>query len=306
MKMESGPARFEFAAVTQVRNAALQMREWLVYHFSVGFDHIYVYDDESSDHLIDVLEPFIRGGLVTYTNWSSAVPGVSHPSRQFMAIQHWIDNHAEEAQYVFQMDEDCFQVVFRNATTFTLEPDIRPYYRKLFGDGTVSQVQTTGLWFGPGNATEQPPLMTLGFFWRLKAAGMVDWSPVQASRTSPIQAYLPVARSSRVVRSAGITHIYTTGGRGTLSSIPPTEATHFHYKVQSLEEHRRKVGAGGAWGTIDGGDDLWHRANSYITQVKDPSMLSLEGHILEWTSLPTDQLIARVHERRAQSPVPQD
>ena len=78
----SSPAqRFDLSIVTIVRNEASWLPEWLEYHMlpEIGFAHVYVYDDKSTDALADTLAPYLARGLVTfYPNFTSEATSRGH------------------------------------------------------------------------------------------------------------------------------------------------------------------------------------------------------------------------------------
>jgi hypothetical protein len=45
-----------------VNNEASFLEEWLSYHMLINVDHFYIYDDESTDNTLEVLEPYIKQG----------------------------------------------------------------------------------------------------------------------------------------------------------------------------------------------------------------------------------------------------
>jgi hypothetical protein len=51
------------------RNEAPFLKEWIEYHLLVGVDHFYLYDVGSVDDYMRVLNPYIRGGIVTLVSW---------------------------------------------------------------------------------------------------------------------------------------------------------------------------------------------------------------------------------------------
>jgi hypothetical protein len=51
---------------TIVRNEAEYIAEWLEYHLLIGVDKFYIYDNESTDNLKDVLKPYIDSDIVEY------------------------------------------------------------------------------------------------------------------------------------------------------------------------------------------------------------------------------------------------
>lgn len=40
--------------------------EWVAFHYAIGVDEISIYDDDSVDNTVEVLQPFIDAGMVLY------------------------------------------------------------------------------------------------------------------------------------------------------------------------------------------------------------------------------------------------
>ncbi|MCB1119892.1 MAG: glycosyltransferase family 92 protein, partial [Chlamydiia bacterium] len=60
-----------FATISTVfRDEAPYFKEWIEYHRLIGFDHFIVYDDNSADNYMEVLQPYIDQGLVEVVDWS--------------------------------------------------------------------------------------------------------------------------------------------------------------------------------------------------------------------------------------------
>lgn len=53
--------------VGQLRNEARGVSEWLDHHFSIGFDHAYLFIDRCTDGTEEVLAPYVAAGRVTCT-----------------------------------------------------------------------------------------------------------------------------------------------------------------------------------------------------------------------------------------------
>ena len=65
-KIEGVDSQNDISIVLIVKNEARYIREWLEYHFLIGVDHIYIYDNDSTDGIHALLVPYIKKGLVTY------------------------------------------------------------------------------------------------------------------------------------------------------------------------------------------------------------------------------------------------
>ena len=51
------------------KDEALYMREWIEYHLMIGIEHIYLYNNFSSDNYLEILRPYIDKEVVTLTEW---------------------------------------------------------------------------------------------------------------------------------------------------------------------------------------------------------------------------------------------
>jgi hypothetical protein len=96
------------AACAIYRDEAGYLAEWIEFHTLVGFERFYLYDNFSSDHHLEVLEPYIREGLVVLHDWPR-YPG------QFEAYDHCVANHGEESRWIgfFDIDEFVFSPSYR-------------------------------------------------------------------------------------------------------------------------------------------------------------------------------------------------
>jgi hypothetical protein len=69
----------EVAIVTQFRDEARYLKEWIEFHLLVGVDKFYMVNHMSKDNPLDVLQPYIDKGIVIYaeineefTNWEKS------------------------------------------------------------------------------------------------------------------------------------------------------------------------------------------------------------------------------------------
>jgi hypothetical protein len=57
------------AALIRVKDEARFLPEWMAHHLKLGIEHIYVYDNGSSDGTRSVISPFLERGVATYVYW---------------------------------------------------------------------------------------------------------------------------------------------------------------------------------------------------------------------------------------------
>lgn len=71
----SSPYTYRLAICAIFKNEAPWLKEWLAYHRNVlKVDHFYLYNNESSDSYLQVLQPYIDQGIVEVIDWDSANP----------------------------------------------------------------------------------------------------------------------------------------------------------------------------------------------------------------------------------------
>ena len=95
--------RYELALVTIIKNEGHYISEWIDYHHLAGADHFYIYDNESTDNLKEILKPYIENGLVDYTFY----PG---KCSQVAAYNDAVDKYKFDCRYMGFIDGDEFIV----------------------------------------------------------------------------------------------------------------------------------------------------------------------------------------------------
>ena len=83
------------------KDAASYLEEWIRFHLNVGFDHLYLYDNDSSDDFESVIRPFVTRGQATYHQW----PGVGQQREMF---QNCLDTYRGQARWIAFIDDDEF------------------------------------------------------------------------------------------------------------------------------------------------------------------------------------------------------
>lgn len=58
-----------YSVAVIVKNEARYIREYILFNMAAGADRIYVYDNDSSDGLLEALAPFLDTGYVVYRKW---------------------------------------------------------------------------------------------------------------------------------------------------------------------------------------------------------------------------------------------
>lgn len=59
-----------YSVAVIVKNEARYIREFILFYRATGADRIYLYDNDSTDSLMEELEPFLASGFVVYRRWT--------------------------------------------------------------------------------------------------------------------------------------------------------------------------------------------------------------------------------------------
>ncbi|MBR1438110.1 MAG: glycosyltransferase family 2 protein [Synergistaceae bacterium] len=92
------------AFVLIAKNEAPYIEEWIKFHHKQGAYHFFIYDNESTDNLREVLTPYIEQGLVTYRLLKGRL-------RQHDAYNMAIHEYGHKFRYMAIIDADEFVFV---------------------------------------------------------------------------------------------------------------------------------------------------------------------------------------------------
>jgi hypothetical protein len=98
------PYKFELAITAVIRNEARYIQEWIDFHLLAGVEHIYLYDNQSTDDTYSVIQEYVASGKVTITPWPTAF---GHAT-QIFAYTHSTVLHSTEVKWMAFIDADEF------------------------------------------------------------------------------------------------------------------------------------------------------------------------------------------------------
>lgn len=76
-----------------IRNEAKYIQEWIEYHKLIGVDHFYIYDNESTDDLHEILKKYIEEGIVSYIyipGQCMQLPAYNDAIARFKELNTWM------------------------------------------------------------------------------------------------------------------------------------------------------------------------------------------------------------------------
>lgn len=114
------------------KNESVSLKEWIEYHLLIGVEHFYLYNNLSNDNYLEIIEPYVKSGLVDLIDWP--VP----PPSQFPAYEDCFKKYRSDSQWIAFIDLDEFICPIKEVSLNTwLEkyvkyPSIVVYW-KMFG-----------------------------------------------------------------------------------------------------------------------------------------------------------------------------
>lgn len=114
------------------KNEAPYLKEWIEFNHIVGIDHFYLYNNNSEDDFLSILNPYIQSGLVTLIEWPD-----NH--KQMECYISCIEEYASETKWMGFIDIDEFVVpkstnsVYDFLAPFEKRAGSVKVYWKLFG-----------------------------------------------------------------------------------------------------------------------------------------------------------------------------
>lgn len=103
---KSIPSRY-LSVVAMFKNEGPYLAEWLELHRLVGVEHVYLYDNGSTDNSHSVLAPFVQQGFVTLVPWFLPRP-VGSVTAQIVAYAHAVLNFGRDWRWMSFIDIDEF------------------------------------------------------------------------------------------------------------------------------------------------------------------------------------------------------
>ena len=91
----------KLAAVAIAKNEAAYLKEWVEFYKKQGFDNIVLFDNDSTDDTVKVLEPYIRSGFIIYHK-------IHGKMRQYDAYHIAVAKYKHVFKYITFIDCDEF------------------------------------------------------------------------------------------------------------------------------------------------------------------------------------------------------
>ena len=140
IKCNQSSPKYFMAICAIAKNEGPYFKEWIDWHIRIGVEKFYIYDNESTDETKEVLEPYIKKGIVNYKYW----PG---HRRQLAAYDDCLENHRFSSRWIGFIDLDEFIVPVKDLT-------ISKFLKRF---NTFAAIEINWLIYGSGGQTKKVP-----------------------------------------------------------------------------------------------------------------------------------------------------
>lgn len=153
---------YDIAICCIFQNEAPYLKEWIDYHRSIGVNHFYLYNNESTDNYLKVLDPYIKKKIVEVIDWPNPIPLIEfNYGCQTSVYANCIQRVRYHLKWLAIIDTDEFIVPM---TCATLKGELDNYPLECVAVyATWATFGTNHKWLMPGesilrNLTKRAPL----------------------------------------------------------------------------------------------------------------------------------------------------
>jgi hypothetical protein len=209
--------KYELAITAIVKNEGVDLIEWLDFHFIAGVEHIYLYENGSTDNTLELLQPYIDEGIVTLFVW----PLAFYQSTQVFAYAHSTLQHRFDVKWMAFIDADEF--IFPSEAK-----DLREVLAECIGFSTIHMRWRC---FGAGGHVSKPKTGVIANFLH-----MADIEKADPGMKSELTKIKTIARLDKV--SNVKVHDTETSGD---TLVQPKTILLNHYITKSRDEFEFKL-----------------------------------------------------------------
>lgn len=103
--------QYDLSVVAIFHNESRFMKEWIEYNKLVGVDHFWLYNNESDDNYKEVLDPYVKSGIVELIDWPTIGEKKDFAGKtQAPAYMDAINRSKNKTKWLAMIDLDEFMV----------------------------------------------------------------------------------------------------------------------------------------------------------------------------------------------------
>ena len=257
--------KYNISIVAMVRNEGAYIKEWLEYHKLIGVDKFIIYDNNSTDNLKEILQPYIYAGVVDYifypktqAEFEKKKKTVEYWAFQAYAYNDAIKKHRNKSKWIGFIDIDEFIVPVKKDHLIDVINEIKNNLPK---GKTFVGLSINWVMHGFSGHQEKPEGLVIENFTRND--GIHEGIKSIVNPRTVIQ--------YQVHAALHFFHIEGLNEQGKEAYIPNVSNSSInkirinHYYTKSYDEYAQKIIANRAG---------WPKADKYELPVFDPNYLS--------------------------------
>lgn len=245
-----------------IKNEAPYIKEWIEYHRMIGVDRFYIYDNDSTDNIKDVLKDYIKSGIVVY-NFFSGI------GKQLDIYEDGIDRYGANTFWMAIIDLDEFIVPVQSYDIITFLKDYEQY----------PAVAVNWIQFDGNDHIKKPDGLVIENYKR----AFLPEHPLNQITKSIVQPkyvyeYL-TAHHFQYIKGMAINENFEySTERDMPNSVHKIRIN--HYATKSLEEYKQKINKKDNDGITKNDMSIYKAEHSYIDNIMDKYIDDLKKRLL--------------------------
>lgn len=246
--------------LTTIKNEAPYIKEWIEYHRIIGVERFYIYDNESTDNIKEVLESYIKEGIVIYNFFGGT-------GKQLDIYEDGINRYGKNTFWMGIIDLDEFIV--------PVETDLKTFlkdYEKYPG------VAMNWIQFDGNDHVEKPKGLVVENY---KRAFKLNHPLNQITKTivqpKYVMEYL-TAHHFQYFNGFAVNENFEYSKERDMPNSVKKIRVH-HYATKSLEEYKAKINKRDNDGEIKNNMSIYKAEDSYIDNTIDKYIPELKKRL---------------------------
>ncbi|MEI0486187.1 glycosyltransferase family 92 protein [Brachyspira intermedia] len=247
--------------LSTVKNEAPYIKEWIEYHKLIGVERFYIYDNESTDNLKEVLEPYIKEGIVIY-NFFAGV------GKQLDIYEDGIDRYGKNTFWMAIIDLDEFIVPVEN---YDLKDFLKSYEK-------YPAIAVNWIQFDGNDHVEKPKGLVIENYKRaFKLNHPLNQITKSIVQPKYVMEYL-TAHHFQYFNGFAVNENFEYSKERDMPNSVKKIRIH-HYATKSLEEYKSKINKKDNDGIIKNNMWMYKAEDSYIDNTIDKYIPELKKRL---------------------------
>ena len=106
--------KYHLVFTSNFKNENPYLKEWIDYHLGVGVDHLYLFNQDGSKEADEIVNPYVKRGVVTVHPWTDFPPKYDQATyffqknKKHLAYMHAAEHYRHLTQWMLKIDLDEF------------------------------------------------------------------------------------------------------------------------------------------------------------------------------------------------------